>query len=352
MSNVRKTLQMTSLLFGMVVLFCYIGWHLGYDGLIIAGEIVLPEPVIYTICKILVFINLTIVGSFVMNEYTRKIIFYTVPLVILTGVFDSLNLETIGSGPLQVVYFLILVLITKKTTFKGALLRTLIMNVIIIGYQMVAIIFKTGQLTFNYALPFYTGLMFSIDMIILLLLVWSIGGVKNERKLERLVFPGRVFDEKTRDESHQRDSESSLDVPVGAFEQWVMRSVIGAVQILQWGFILWICSLDNMFLDAFVMTTSFICHGMVISKRKHLKPIILCTLAATAMFYFAARFTISFRYSQFFPILVGLILVYTMYRISYEFEKAEQEKLKKELERIKKLESQLDEAWKQIDRLS
>jgi ABC-type iron transport system FetAB permease component len=101
----------------------------------------------------------------------------------------------------------------------------------------------------------------------------------------------------------------------------MMRAVIAVVQVLQWGFILFICSLDNYFLDVLVMTVSFICHGMIISKRKHLKPILLCTAVATEMFYLGAKITVSFRYSQFFPVLIGLLLVYAVYRIGHRYEK-------------------------------
>ena len=348
MSNVKKTLQMTSLLFAMVTLFCYISWHLGYHGLVLVGNINIPQWLMYIICKVLFIINMIFYGSYVIDEYSYKPLLYLIPILILSMISDYFKIYGIVAGPIQMLYFVMLSFILKPDRKKSAIMRSLLINGVTVGYQLLAIIFKTGNFTLDSELPQYMRLMFSIDMIVLLILVWSKGGVNNGR-VERLVFPGRTGNERNRNVRSEGDEKSEQDVPVGKFEQWVMRSTILAVQIIQWVFILWVCSLDNLYLDALVMTTSFICHGMIISKRKHLKPIILCTLAATAMFYFAARFAISFQYSQFFPIVIGLLLVYTMYRIDYQFEKASQKKRENDIQRIKELELQLEDAWKHID---
>jgi len=225
---------------------------------------------------------------------------------------------------------------------------------------------RIGHLTITPTdISVYTALMFSIDAILVLLLVWAYGGVKHVRRVEFLVFPRRTRDGQQRLRIIESETSDSKQIPqaattdvdinrssVTSFEKWLMKAFILSIQILQWIFILWVCSLDNLFLEGLVMTTSFICHGMIISRRNHLKPVVLCTLAATAMFYTAARFSISFQYSQFIHIIIGLILSYTLYLVAIQFEKNAKKELKSELERIKKLESRVDNAWKELERLS
>lgn len=345
MSNVKKTLQMTSLLFGMTLLFCYIGWHLGYEGFIIVGDITVPYWTRQVVSFMFLLINLSLQGGFALDEYGWKILRYSIPLTVLDAVailvFGAPN--AIFSGPVPLLFFMFLAIKKDKRLWW----RPLAINAGVIIYQIVASIFTQTPLS-NASM--YTVFRMSIDNGLVHLLFYMMGGVKYHG-LEQLVFPGRAGDDRDRHEHRQTDSKSPSDVPVGKFETWVMRVVITSVQVIQWVFILWICSLDNLFLDALVMTTSFICHGLIISRRQHLRPIILCTLAATAMFYFAARFTLSFQYSQFFPIVIGLLLTYTMYRVSYQIELAAQAKAEEDLRRITKLEREMDAAWKCLDEL-
>lgn len=349
MSNVKKTLQMTSLLFGLAILFSYIGWHLGYDGLILVGEVNLSWQVMYLINKALLAINFVFYGGFILQELSMKAVYYMIPALILSIICDLVGVVLLGTGPIPTIYFIFVALFLLKKKGKPTIIRSFIAVTVSILYQIVAVIFKTGELTLNYAIPQFTRLMFSIDMILILLLLFLVGGVKDGWWLERLVFTGRRRDERSCNDCNQDDEEDPSNVPVDKFERWVMRSVIGAVQVLQWLIILWVCSLDNLFLDALIITTSFICHGKIISTRKHLKPIILCTLAATAMFYFSARFTISFRYSQFFPIIIGLALVYTLYRVSCQFDEAAKKNTIKQIERLELLEYQMEEAWECLE---
>lgn len=346
MPSVKKTLQMTGLLFGMTILFCYIGWHLGYEGFILVGDIELPFWLQNVISFVLLLVNLSLQGGFTLKEYSWKILKYSLPLTTITAigvlVFNLPGEIFSGFMPL-IVFFVFSILRDRKLWW-----RSWFVNAVILVHQWAVSNFTQTPLT--YEVSVYTILRLSIDAILLLLLFYSIGGARHHA-LEQLVFPGRRRAQRSRHGSGQADTQSTDDVPVGKFEKWVMRSVIAVVQVIQWMFILWVCSLDNLFLDALVMTTSFICHGMIIKQRQHLKPIILCTLAATAMFYFAARFTISFQYSQFFPIVIGLALVYTVYRISYQIESKAIKEAEESLERVKALETKIDQVWDRLDEI-
>jgi len=335
------------------MLFCYVAWALGYEGFVIVGHIDMPLPMISVICGLLFALHVALATGFVMDWYNWKVLYFAIPLTAIHVIGNLLQLfpPLISSTLLPFIVFLVAAL--KKHRFRKRALRPLIVMGVTLIHQMLVALFYGIDL--SAPISIYQFFRVSISEGLLILLLFTIGGaIYNEHSLswELLVFPGRVRDDRHRHDSSQGHSQNPSNIPINRFEQWVMRSVMIVVQIIQWMFILWVCNLDNLFLDALVITTSFICHGLIIAKRKHFKPIILCTLAATAMFYVAARFTISFQYSHFFPIIIGLLLVYTVYRISYQFEKAEQERLEKDLARLAKLEIQLADAWKQIDKLS
>lgn len=368
--KLKSTLQMTSLLFAMAMLFCYIAWSLGYEGFVIIGHMDMPRFWFDTICNILLLINISLISGFTLNIYKWKILYFSIPFVIIQiiGVLCGIP-ASLFTGPISTIALIIGLLVIKKTPYdletihiwkitmkkwKLGFARLSIALIVTLLHQW--IISKISLVDLTTEISAYQVFRLSINGILLMLLLYCIGGIYHERystlRLELVVFPGGIRDDDDCNESRSVQPQSAESVPVDKFERWLVRSVIGVVQIMQWMFILWVCNLDNLFLDALVMTTSFICHGMIISKRKHLKPVILCTLAATAMFYFCARFTISFQYSQFFPIIIGLILTYTLYRVDHQFEIAAKEKHKKDLARIAELEKQIDAAWQRLDELS
>jgi len=358
---------MTSLLVILTMLFSFIAWSLGYDGFIIVGYIDLPWWAIYMFCDILLFANLSLQTGFVLNIYSRKVVYIAIPLTAASyiAVFSNLPHE-LFTGIIPFITLLMIIIFMKKNKWYYIRLIT-ITGIILIFQWMTA---RMSGLDLSVAVSPYQMFRLSINGIIVLLLFYSLGGVyyvstKFDGSAERLVlmvFPGRIGSGKLRTKSHkcnkkdsecisERSSSNVSDKQVTLFEKRLMKSVIIFVQCLQWLFILWICSFDNFFLDALIITTSFICHGQIISNRRHLRPVIFCTFAATAMFYFAARFTISFQYSQLFSIVIGLILVYTLYRVDYYFATIAKKKSKEESKKIEELKNKVDEAWNSLEEL-
>lgn len=363
MQNIKKTLEMTGLLFGMAMLFSFIAWFLGYEGFIIFGHFEGLGWTGYVLPPILLCINLSLLTGFVLNLYSWKVLWFSIPMALLSGILGPLNIvpTEMFTGPIPTLILLIAIFCSKKG--RWGVIRLVISTVATFIFQ--ALISIMTKIPLSASIKMYDVLRLSISSIILMLLFYSIGGVNyvlgsfihnDERKhwrrckkrLEFLVFPGRLRDNY---QSGKNGPPSEVDgIPISKFEVMMIWSLIAIVQILQWIFILWVCNLNNYFIDALVITTSFICHGMIIQKRAH-NSVILCTLAATIMFYISARFTISFQYSHFFPIVIGLILVYAVYRISYQFEMAVKSKSKQDLERIQKLENKIEEAWDKIDEM-
>jgi len=363
--KIKNVLTMTSMLLLMGLLFSFIAWHLGHTGFIINGRIRLPEPVSYISSVSLLFINFTLLLGFVLNIYTWTILKWSIPFTISIYIMSFITDPHLASGPIAtgVIFIFLIVLKLNKWGYirlLGITLGTIGINLLLSMIMDIGLLYGEANI--------YDMVRISLTVIIAMILVYSIGGVmyhernrKNNQNqldgvskgcLELLVFPGEGRHQEVSYDSDQLHTQTAQDGPVDKFEVWIMRSVIGLVQIGQWLFILWVCSRDNLFVDALAITTSFICHGMIISKRRHLSPIVLCMLAATGMFYFAARFTISFQYSPFFPIVIGLILVYTLYRVDHQFEMAKIKKAVRNQERLTELSRRMDEAWNRLEEIA
>ncbi len=347
---------MTSLLFAMIVLFSYIGWHMGYEGFSLVGHIDLPYWVAYILCKAILYINFCLVGSYIVNQYNRISFIISIIPLITSIILDNLGYSLLGTGPIPVILFLVIAMVIQEEKMRTVVLRAIIITSVTLAYQVITILYKTSELALlEYSI--YNGLMLSIDMIILLTLVWAKGGArhagmvadgrKDAGRFQLLVFPGRIGRAGSKSSEKDRKLAEDLD----QFEKWIMRSVILVVQVLQWVFILWLCHLDNLLLEGLVITTSFICYGMIIQRRRHFKPILLCTLIAGLLFYLASKFTLNVRYSQFFPILVGLTIVYSLYRIDYELDERKKRKYQRDIKRIEALNEEMIEVWDRIDKM-
>ena len=364
-SKIKYTLQMTSLLFFIITICSYIGWHLGYEGFIIVGDIYVPEFIRWIIAISLFLLNTSLFGGFVLDIYSLRILKYSIPITIIVYILNIFMFGDLISGPIATflygLIYIFLKLYKKESWIIWDFIRLPLASIILLSYNWISS--QISQVDLSYSISFYASLRLSIDANILMLLLFVVGWFiylnrkehKYARTLEYVVFPGRERSDRCGNESGSdvsQDQSYIYDVdPEHPSEKWLMSVVILAIQVLQWIFILWVCSLDNLFLEALVMTTSFICHGLIINKRQHISPIILCTLAATAMFYFAARFSLPVQYSQLFPIIIGLMLVYILFRISYQFDQQVYERLKKERERLDQLAKKVDEAWEILDQL-
>lgn len=288
--KLRSILQMTSLLFAMVVLFSYIGWFLGYEGFLLVGDIELPRWVRLITTTLLFSANFSLVSSYVLDRYHLDVFKAIIPFVIFYIVHLFIYPTVWVSGPIATAYLICVGV--YRGDWKKTLKRAVFISVLTILYQLLSTTIKMGSPLFTHETTFYVGAMFSIDMLIFTILIWAMGGVKYGRTIQLLVCPGRIRDGEFRDDSGAFCPQNDEFLRLTRFEKWIMKSVVMGIQVVQWIFILWVCSIDNLFIEGLVMTTSFICYGMIISRRNHFKPVWLCTLVSTAMFYFIARFTI------------------------------------------------------------
>lgn len=61
---------------------------------------------------------------------------------------------------------------------------------------------------------------------------------------------------------------------------------------------------------------SFILHGFILRDRLHSKSIVVCTIVSSTMFLIAAKLTPSFYLFQLLPIIIGLLLTYSLFKIN------------------------------------
>jgi hypothetical protein len=109
--------------------------------------------------------------------------------------------------------------------------------------------------------------------------------------------------------------------------------------VIQVMIILALCRIGNVFIEGICIVTSFLVYGFVIKRRWHSKSLLICSSISFAMFYVAARSIPSVHYSKFIPIVIGLLLVYSLYRVSIYVESHELKQVIKEEHLQEELES-------------
>jgi hypothetical protein len=345
---VRKTLNMLLMLFALMVLFCFIGFRLGYNGLLIVGEIEMSVPVENVIRTIFFGLQMLMVSSFVLDMYDRKVVIGVLGYMVLhTIVGLTINSGFIIASVTPFCFMFGLAVYNKQ--LKLSSIRALIIGSVMFLYQIYAIVTKIGyeRLGFN-TMTTYEWLVCSIDLMLLIFVLYAKGGVKHvARKLLFLPDGGRYV--QSYHENRALSAETEEYLKLKGFERLFAMSLLLVIQMAQWAIILFVCHLGNVFVEGIVITTSFIAHGFVIKQRWHSNNLVICTLASTALFYIAARLTLSFTYSQFFPIIVGLAMIYTLYRLSTTLNEREVTLNQATIQRLRGLEMKIDAARKTVD---
>jgi len=352
MSVTRKILLLTILLFSLITLFCYVGFCLGYNGLILIGEIEVPKFINDIIKTAFYLIQTFLLISFCLDCYKLKsllplFLIFSVVYLISGFIFNFAILYISNTLPLLIV----LVVSIKNKHFKKSLKRLFVLNLSILIYQYLVLIVKVGCFEFCYnALTVYQGWMISIDMIILIIIFWLIGGEKNYAlAFEYVVFPEDVG-------VVQEDIEDGLVqkewAELQGYKLCKAIMLLFGFQLLQWLIVLLVCWIGNVFIEGVIITVAFVAYGFVIKNKWHSNSIVLCSALATVIFYAAAKITIAFKYSQFFSIFIGLILIYMFYRLGVMVNQKNKKELEIKNRKLDVLQREVDVMQKQIDNMS
>jgi len=366
LTNGHRVVNMLILLVGLMALYTFIGFHMGYDGLVLVGEVQLAH-LPRNILKVLIFaVQTFLIVSYSLDIYdiksTTKL---CLPFLAIWFVVEGFGSGFATSGIMPVIY--VMALAIKRGIWKQSLCRTLVVNGAIIAYQVYSILIKTGHRMLGYAtLTTYEWLITSIDLLLLILLIYTRGGVLHhaqlafrgkqlmgrgrlERKL--VVFPADISRSQGCNDRGGIAEETRALGRLKGFERLFAMSLLAGIQIFQFSVALLACRIGNVFIEGAVIATSYVAMGFVIQRRWHSTGLLKCTLLAAIMFYVSAKVTIAFQYSQFFPIIVGALLCYGMYRVGLIVEDKDAAKLRDRYGRAKGLEQKIELAKKTVDEI-
>ena len=343
MTPARRVLTMTAILFAVTTLFSWVAWRLGFQGFLIAGSVDVPLWVEILTTHLLFYLEIFVLISVSTKIYSRKIFNYFIPLVavdvlVCQLIMSMTSVDTMAVSSLLPLIYVLVCVIIKGNAPRGAL-RAFVVFAVVGVYQALSIFLLTGTFTFAYNyVSFYQRLVFAIDMSICWALIYfyNLGGC-DESKTKLSFLDEKIY------ENHKGSDDESVWLSKLSPRQRAAAYCFDFLvfQIPQWLFILFVVHLGNAFLRGLAITVSFVCHGFIIRKKWHSNSIIVCSLASAAMFYVAARALPPYRYTQLLPIVVGLLLLYALYRVAnYQEEaRARQEKADS---KCSKLQAELD----------
>ncbi len=102
----------------------------------------------------------------------------------------------------------------------------------------------------------------------------------------------------------------------------LVTTILGAFYIAQFFIILALCRIGNVLIEGSIISSSyFICGVTVFKKRWHARTKgeqngFLCTLLTGLVFYAAARFSIPVQYSFVLPVIIGMLIAYSLFLIT------------------------------------
>jgi len=363
MSDIKRLLIITMFLFIAMTIICVVSAAMGYNKLAIENQDLVLSPLGFYIIQSVVFaIQIFIMCSVVLNKYNVGIIKFVIPLVLIKHVAEQIISQQFVAFVLPIVYLItvIIAFYKDKNLRVKSFKRMVWFSVSVAIYQLSVLFYKLGHIT---TLTTYEWVISSIDLIIFMVLLYLIGGEKDvprisDKSVCSPVFPnyGRFNFLFPQNFNVVRcDNEDSL-----ALEQFAAltgRKRLKAMLLLlgfnlfQWVIVLIVCNFDNVFIEGLIVTTSYICFGFIIRRRWHSKNLLVCTSIATVLFYGCAKFS-AFKYTQFTPILLGLLITYMMYRISLIVDKKTEKAILEEEEKIIAKQNIINEQWQNIDDIS
>lgn len=328
MNAAKRVMHLSLLIAGIVVAFCLIGFKLGYNGLLVVGTVAMPQVVTNMLGYLVRMLHAFFVFSYVSRKYNKSFIKPFVVFMFMSLATNELvdyRFGLLGHTLIPMVYFAVVSAywFKKANDILQMLLRLLVVNVAMIVYQLAAMLIKLSTIHFSSAtLSEYEWLLCSVDMSLLLLLFYAIGGVSSCEEHSYARWSGRwkllVLPEDI--ESAQVDSvdleELSKWQQMRGYLRVAAVALLILIQVIQWSVILLVCSIGNVLIEGLILSACFVVFGSVVQRRWHTDSVVKCTLLCSLTFYIAAKAIPSFGYTQLMPVVVGIVLIYASYRAS------------------------------------
>jgi len=316
MTVARRILLIAAGLCGAVLIGSYTATYLGYTGTLIGAQHPDVCPFLQVPIEHLIFmVNFFLFSSFVLDIYDRRILRAVLPYAaihigawIVTPVGGYMYL----TAAIPVLYLVCWLLYLQD--LRRGMLRLLSLGCFLVSYQYISLIVKTGCFAWTYNhVGFYAELIIAIDLLIFTAIFYCLGGERKHEKIcadQLVLFPGKIGSAK---ESAEDTRLVESFRAIAGYKKALAVLLLFGFQIMQWLFILMVCYIGSVFIEGVLITLSYVAFGIVIKRRVHTS-VILCTVISSIMFYAAARAIPPFGHSQFLPVLVGLLLIYAMYR--------------------------------------
>lgn len=333
-----KLYGITLLTSSVIIIATYISWLLGYQGFLLIGTVTMAPGAILLIQAILFYTTFVMWTGVATNEYSHKLLKITIPYIgiyVLAEIFFSGTPITYGVLPL--LYIMLLGLSRKD--FKQTTIRALKYALIVFVYQSLASLVKVAALHFNQLdFSIYQVLAFSVDSIIFQGLLFLYGGeiLRHVQLVNRFIqwstnsTSNRNLEcnisTRANDSNENGNEDNEVLQEFNSLSDWerkfTLLTYLG-IQLVQCVIVLGIINLVNLLLpggsfliESIIILISFGLHGLVLRERWHSKSIITCSLVSSSLFFIAAKLTPSFSLFQLFPVIMGLLLVYSMYEIA------------------------------------
>lgn len=307
----QKVFRLTLLLFASIVLFCYVAWHMGYDGLRLPYIPELNTPLLHnSLCIILYSFNFYLTFVYCSRDYSVRAIKITL-IITLAHTFAILSSlpqiwQILGTTVFTLAMSSIQVGFKKALLYYGQ----------IVGaggiYQLTVTQLKLGT-TIPGAMQSSANqmLMYSIDVLLLYLVFYCIGG-------ERHYVEHSVRSEDFQSADHDPEDRAAIEAfqKLRGFAKLKASALLLVYHVAQCILIYAICRVGDRGVECLVLVPSFIFFGWIIKRRWHSKSLLVCTGVTVGMFYVAARALPAFKYSQFLPVIAGLLLAYSLYQVA------------------------------------
>lgn len=308
----EKVLGVTICLFAVTVIATYFSWLLGFQGFLLVGNINVSYTIQYIVNNILFYISFAPWVGISINEYSSQLIKFTLPYMIISNILSIFCTGTfLASVVMPNIYILVLGLIRKD--FKGTFKRNFITVTILVLYQILASFLKLNTIPLNQNnFSVFQQWAFTVDYIIFAIVLFLFGGGYYSSNKQS-------FNAKSQETNDSGDESSKIFKEFSSLSKWertFTMILFFGIQVLQMIIILLICNLVGaMSLKFLIIMASFLIHGIFLKERWHSNSIIVCTLLSSSMFFVAASLTPSFFTFQLIPIIMGLLLVYSLYKI-------------------------------------
>jgi len=184
-------------------------------------------------------------------------------------------------------------------------------------------IYKLNIFKVGFDFSFFQLLILTIDLVVFLVVIYCTGGVKYAL--------GKYHILSENIQTPKLDSEDLAEIEackqLRGFKRIKAISLLLSFQSIQWAIVLLVCSIGDVLIEGLAITVSFVVFGTVIKRKWHSQSILICTISSAVIFYTAARFAPSYRYTQLLPVVIALLISYASYRVVV---------IQEDFERIKK----------------